>query len=113
MVTERRVRPMVRIEKGYVLKARSRVRTEAAGEDAEPKLIPAIAAHACSYPALVTTSTSHVIEVGTSRASRSAGIWATAGNSGTEGTSCGYDSSESTPLLATRPRFGTPTPTSM
>lgn len=66
MVTERRVRPMARIEKGYVLNVRSRIRTEAAGEGAEPKLIPAIAARACGYPALVTTSTSHVIECGTS-----------------------------------------------
>jgi hypothetical protein len=57
---------MVRIEKGYVLNAHSKIRTEAAGEDADPKLIPAIAAYAYSYPALVTTSTSHVIECGTS-----------------------------------------------
>jgi hypothetical protein len=31
MVTERRVRPMVRIGHGYVLNVRSRIRTEAAG----------------------------------------------------------------------------------
>ena len=66
MVTERRVRPMARIEKGYVLNVRSRIRTESAREGPEPKLIPAIAAHACGYPALVTASTSHVIEFGTS-----------------------------------------------
>ena len=36
-------------------------------------------------------------------------MWATAGNSRTDGISCGYDSSESTPPRATRRRCGIPT----
>ena len=75
----------------------------------EPKLALALAAYARTHPVSVTTTTSHVIDLGTHPACTCACGRATTGNSGTEGTLCGYDSSGSTPPLATHPRCGTPT----
>ncbi len=80
---------------------------------AEPKLALAIAAYARTHPVLIiTTTTSQVIDLGTRLPGNVTPSGATPGNSGTEGTSCDYDSSESTPPLATLLPCGTPTPTS-
>ena len=46
-------------------------------------------------------------------ATRYACMWAIAGNFGTDGMSCGYDSSESTPPRVTRRHCGIPTQASM
>jgi UTP-glucose-1-phosphate uridylyltransferase len=78
----------------------------------EPKLALAIAAYARTHPVIITTTTSQVIDLGTSPPGNETPGRATPGNSGIEGTSCGYDSSESTPPLATLLRCGTPTPAS-
>ena len=78
----------------------------------EPKLALAIAAYARTHPVIVTTTTSQVIDLGTSPPGNTTPGRATPGNPGTEGTSCGYDSSESTPPPATLLRCGTPTPAS-
>lgn len=76
----------------------------------EPKLALAIAAYARRHPVVVTTTSSQVIDLGTCSP---AGEGATPGNSGTEGMSCGYVSSESTPRPATLRRYGTPARASM
>jgi len=78
----------------------------------EPKLALAIAAYARTHPVAVTTTSSKVIDLGTGPPGLLAPDQATPGNPDTEGMSCGYDSSESTPRPTTRPRYGTPTRTS-
>jgi UTP-glucose-1-phosphate uridylyltransferase len=72
----------------------------------EPKLALALAAYARTHPVAVTTTSGQVIDLGTCPPG---GERATPGNSGTEGMSCGYDSSESTRRPTTLPRYGTPT----
>lgn len=68
----------------------------------EPKL--ALAAYARIHPVAVTMTSGQVIDLGTCPP---AGERATPGNSGTEGISCGSDSSESTLRPTTLPRSGT------
>ena len=75
----------------------------------EPKLALAIAAYARTHPVIVTTTSSQVIDLGTSPPGPPAHDGATPANSDPEGISCGYDSSESTPRPTTLLRCGTPT----
>lgn len=96
-----------RLTPAFISFARSRQ----SAADAEPKLSLTIADWARAHPVIVTPTTSQVIDLGTSPDCDCAHL-STTGNTVTEGSSCGYDSSGSIPLLTTRLLCGTPTPAS-
>jgi UTP-glucose-1-phosphate uridylyltransferase len=72
----------------------------------EPRLALTLAAYAREHPVAIITTTSQVIDLGSSPACGCAAARATTGNTVTEGASCSYDSSESTRPRITRRRSG-------